>query len=96
MLQLLGKIRLENGGFPGSCIIIHPQTCRVPAGIHPTGPNVCVGWVGGREEGETRKEETSPQATPLARRPLSEQQDVLFPQLLEPCPSLPFINAPPC
>ena len=27
---------------------------------------------------------------------LSEQQEVLFPQLLEPCPTLPFIITPPC
>ena len=35
-------------------------------------------------------------STPLARAiPLSEQQWVLFPQLLQPCPALPFTNTPP-
>ena len=28
--------------------------------------------------------------------PLSEQQSVLSPQFSEPCPTLPFINTPPC
>ena len=38
----------------------------------------------------------APPAPPARATPLSEYQEVLLPQLLEPCRTWPFINRPPC